>query len=189
MTQSHKSTLHFDPGVTIQRGIMIHLHILCPWKCDSRRCQNSTARSKFNTWGEKNQLNIKHGSVFNWVQILSYTGYLSFVRSDLLRQLTPSTKYFTLKTVWIINDTNESFFYKFFYRFIYISSVRGNATQEGVKIQQRAQNSTLEVKKINWILNMGRYSIGVKFYLTPGIWVLCEVIYFDSEHQARNILL
>ena len=47
---------------------------------------------------------------------------------------------------------------------VYISSTRGITTQEGVKIQQRDQNSTAKrvtiQRKIHWILTPGRYSRG-----------------------------
>ena len=53
-----------------------------------------------------------------------------------------------------------------------ISSTRGIATQEGVKIQQRDQNSTAKQghNSTKNPLTPGRYSVrGSKFYLTPAV--------------------
>ena len=56
--------------VTIQRWILTRLHIIYPWNCDSRRCQYSTAWSKFNSYGgsQFNEKSIEYwpGVDFQW---------------------------------------------------------------------------------------------------------------------------
>ena len=62
-------SVEFWPGVAIQHGIMTHLHILYPWNCNWRRCQNyNVLKIQQLRWLIIQQKFIEYwpGSVFNW---------------------------------------------------------------------------------------------------------------------------